>query len=613
MCGIAGWIDFKRNFPEPKRLIEAMTDSLVHRGPDAHGTWLDGHVALGHRRLAIIDLAYGAQPMHAIDRAGQKAVVSFCGEIFNFKDLRAELQRAGYAFETNSDTEVLLKGYLHWKEDVARHLNGMFAVAIWDSQRERLILIRDRLGVKPLYYFPTDGGLVFASEPKALFQHPLVKPRVTANGFRELLDMIKTPELTVYDGLFEVRPGDLVILDRSGLRKETYWRLEANEHRDDQQTTIATVRDILSDTIQRQIVSDVPICTLLSGGLDSSAVTAIAARQMADGALASYSVDFQHNVDAFTADGVRGSPDAPFARDLAAHASTRHTELLLRSDQMLDASVRGSILNAVDAPPAYWGDMWPSLYLLFRELSEHSTVALSGEAADEVFGGYQWFRNPAALKAETFPWLTAGSSRYFGGIQLLAPDFVASLDRDTYRADRYQDALREVPVLDGESEQDRRMREVSYLALTRFLQTLLDRNDRMSMAVGLEVRVPFCDHRLIEYVFNVPWHMKTFDGREKSLLREAVRPLLPDSVLNRVKTPYPATQDGAYEQGLRAELADVLDDPAAPILDLIDRAKVRALLERAPAEISQPYNRGGLEMALWMNRWIKEYNVEIAL
>ena len=161
-----------------------MTDRLAHRGPDGQGAFLDGEVALGHRRLAIIDLAYGAQPMHAIDPAGRKAVASFCGEIFNFRDLRAELQRAGYAFETNSDTEVLLKGYLHWKEDVARHLNGMFAVAIWDSQRERLILIRDRLGVKPLYYFPTDGGLVFASEPKALFQHPLVKPRVTANGLR---------------------------------------------------------------------------------------------------------------------------------------------------------------------------------------------------------------------------------------------------------------------------------------------------------------------------------------------------------------------------------------------------------------------------------------------
>ncbi|WP_070108488.1 asparagine synthase (glutamine-hydrolyzing) [Burkholderia plantarii] len=613
MCGITGWIDFKRNFPEQERLIETMTDSLVHRGPDASGTWLGEHVALGHRRLSIIDLALGAQPMHATGRDGRTAVVSFCGEIYNFKELRDELRRAGYAFETNSDTEVLVKGYLHWQEEIARHLNGMFAVGIWDGRRERLVLIRDRLGVKPLYYAPTDGGLVFASEPKALFRHPLVKPRVTRDGMRELLDMIKTPELTVYDGVFEVRPGDLVILDRTGLRKQTYWRLEARAHRDDRQTTVETVRELLADTVHRQIVSDVPICTLLSGGLDSSAVTAIAARRMGAGSLSSYSVDFQHNVDAFTVDGVRGSPDAPFARDLAAHASTRHTELLLRSDQMLADPVRDSILNAVDAPPAYWGDMWPSLYLLFRELSDHSTVALSGEAADEVFGGYQWFRNPAALKAETFPWLTAGSSRYFGGIQLLAPDFVGSLERDAYRAERYREALEEVPVLDGEAEQDRRLREVSYLALTRFLQTLLDRNDRMSMAVGVEVRVPFCDHRLVEYVFNVPWEMKTFDGRDKSLLREAARPLLPDSVLNRVKTPYPATQDGAYEQGLRAELMEVLDDASAPVHDLLDRAKVAALLERAPAEISQPYNRGGLEMVLWMNRWIKRYDVELAL
>ncbi|NMM29059.1 MAG: asparagine synthase (glutamine-hydrolyzing) [Glaciimonas sp.] len=613
MCGIAGWIDFRNTFPDRKKIVEAMTDSIAHRGPDAKGTWFDQYVALGHRRLKIIDLEHGTQPMEAIDNSGQKAVLSYNGEIYNFKELRNELRGFGYKFETNSDTEVLVNGYLHWKENIAQHLNGIFSIAIWDCQRERLLLIRDHLGVKPLYYYPTDGGIIFASEPKALFQNPLVKVRVSSTGFCELLDMLKTPELTIYDGMYEVRPGSMLIFDRNGLRKETYWRLKANVHQDDLQTTIETVRDILSDTIRGQMVSDVPICSLLSGGLDSSAVTALAAKEITQGAFSSYSVDFQHNINAFTVDGVRGSPDAPFARELAAHVGTHHTELLLSSDQMLDAEVRNNVLHAVDAPPAYWGDMWPSLYLLFRELSAHSTVALSGEAADEIFGGYQWFRNPAAIKANTFPWLTAGSSRYFGGTQLLAPDFVASLNRDAYRAERYQEALREVPVLDGESESDRQMREVSYLALTRFLPILLDRNDRMSMAVGLEVRVPFCDHRLVEYVFNVPWSMKSFDGREKSLLREAVRPLLPDGVLNRVKTPYPATQDGAYEQGLRVELAEVLEDTSAPIRDLLDHKKAHALLNRTQTEISQPYNRGSLEMALWMNRWIKKYNVELVL
>ncbi|MCJ8507154.1 asparagine synthase (glutamine-hydrolyzing) [Rhizobium lemnae] len=613
MCGIAGWIDFSGHSADHPRILKAMTDSIYRRGPDGEGAWSDSIAAIGHRRLAIIDIEHGAQPMQSVDADGCRAVISFCGEIFNWQELRAELQTFGYHFETNSDTEVILKGFLHWGQDVVEHLNGMFAIAIWEPRRQTLLLLRDRLGVKPLFYYPTSTGVVFGSEPKALFQHPLVSPRVSRNGLCEILDMTKTPEMTPYVGMFELRPGGRAVFDRNGFRKDIYWQLQATHHTDDLERTIDTVRSLLSDTVRRQLVSDVPICTLLSGGLDSSAVTALAANVLGRQQLASFSVDFRHNLSNFSADGVRGAADAPFARELATHAATRHTELLLDSDEMLDETVRRNVLHAVDAPPAYWGDMWPSLYLLFRELSKHSVVALSGEAADEVFGGYQWFRNPAAIHGKTFPWLTAGSSRYFGGVQLLSQDLLNTLDRDTYRAERFQEALSEVPVLEGESDVDRSMRRVSYLALTRFLQTLLDRNDRMSMAVGVEVRVPFCDHRLVDYVFNVPWQMKTFDGREKSLLRAATRPYLPGSIADRIKTPYPATQDRAYENGLRKELAEVLSDGNAPVRNLIDCYKAKALLASEVSETSQPYNRGSLEMALWLNRWLTEYRVELAI
>ncbi|PSU32891.1 asparagine synthase (glutamine-hydrolyzing) [Photobacterium lutimaris] len=609
MCGITGWIDFQRHFPERSQIVDRMTDSLSHRGPDARGTWYDSYAALGHRRLSIIDVEHGVQPMLAQNREGQTSVVAFNGQIFNFRELRSQLVGYGYTFETNSDTEVLLKGYLHWKERVAEHLNGMFAIAIWDVHRQQLTLIRDRLGVKPLYYYQTDTGIVFGSEPKALFENPYVNAQVSNTGFCEILDMVKTPELTPYDGMYEVRPGHILTFNRQGLKKQAYWQLSAREHHDSLDVTIATVREILSDTVKRQMISDVPICSLLSGGLDSSAITALAVEHVEKGQFPSFSVDFTHNMDNFSADGVRGAPDAPFARALAEHVGTAHTELLLNSNQMLENSVRNLVLHGVDAPPAYWGDMWPSLYLLFQGIKKHSTVALSGEAADEVFGGYQWFRNPAAISANTFPWLTAGSSRYFGGIQLLNRDFVHSLNRDEYRDKRYQEALAEVPVLAGEAEDERRLRQVSYLALTRFLPTLLDRNDRMSMAVGLEVRVPFCDHRLVDYVFNAPWSMKTYDGREKSLLRAATAPLLPDSIVHRVKTPYPATQDRSYEQGLRDELAGLMDDTSSPARDFIDSKKAKLLIDRGVSEISQPYNRGGIEMALWMNRWLEKYDV----
>lgn len=613
MCGITGWVDFQLNMLEYSETIEAMTESLSHRGPDNKGIWLEQHVALGHRRLSIIDIKHGVQPMLTKNMTGHNVVLAFNGQIYNFKELRVQLQGLGYTFNTDSDTEVLLKGYLHWKEEVVHQLNGMFAIAIWDSERQLLLLIRDRLGVKPLYYYPTDKGIIFASEPKAIFQSKVVKASVSKTGFCEFLDMVKTPELTVYDGMYEVRPGHILTFDSNGLQKEAYWTLKAKRHTDDLDTTIKTIRKILTDTVKQQMISDVPICSLLSGGLDSSVITALAAENVDEGTFPSYSVDFTHNIGAFSADGVRGAPDAPFARELATHVRTDHKEFLLNSDQMLDDSVRNKVLHAVDAPPSYWGDMWPSLYLLFNEISKHATVALSGEAADEIFGGYQWFRNPAALEANTFPWLTGGSSRYFGGIQLLEPDFLASLEREKYRADRYQEALLEVPVLEGESEVDRRMREVSYLAITRFLPTLLDRNDRMSMATGLEVRVPFCDHRLVEYMFNVPWSMKSFDGREKSVLREAARPFVPDSILNRIKTPYPATQDGHYEQGLKTELGTVLNTKDTSIKNIINIKKSRESLNREPTEISQPYNRGSIEMVLWMERWANKYSIDLAI
>ena len=613
MCGITGWIDFTSRDFNRTQIMDAMTDAHAHRGPDARGTWHSRHASLGHRRLSIIDLKGGAQPMITTAQSGHYVAISYNGEIYNFRELRAELRKIGYQFETDSDTEVLLKGYLHWGQQVAHYLTGIFAVAIWDGEREQLLLLRDHLGVKPLYYYPTDDGMVFASEPKSLFKNPFVKPRVSKTGFCEIFDMVKTPKVTPYDGMYELRPGTMLLFNRSGIRTKTYWNLEAKTHLDDYATTIETVRSILSNNVRQQLVSDVPICALLSGGLDSSAITALAAKEMGGKKLSSYSVDFKYNLDEFTADGVRGSADAPFARELATHSGTLHTELLLNSEEMLNPYTRNNVLRAVDSPPAYWGDMWPSLYLLFREISSHSKVALSGEGADEVFGGYQWFRNPAAVKSDTFPWLTAGSSRYFGGTQLFSQEFLSTLDRENYRAERYCEAINEAPVLKDESDVNARMRIISYLAITRFLQTLLDRNDRMSMANGVEVRVPFCDHRLIEYVFNIPWDMKTIDGREKTLLREAVRHFIPESVANRIKTPYPAIQDGRYEEGLRVELSEVLVDKNSPVVDLLDKKKVNNFLARSSTKVSQPYNRGSLEMALWVNRWIKQYRIEISL
>lgn len=275
--------------------------------------------------------------------------------------------------------------------------------------------------------------------------------RVDADGLREILDMVKTPERTAFAGMAEVRPGTLVRVRRPGLTRTRYWALAAAPHHDTRPATIGRVRELLEDTVARQLVADVPRCTLLSGGLDSSAVTALAARTLRPERVRSFAVDFAGALDRFEPDAVRGSRDAPYARSMARHVAADHTEVLLEAARLASPAIRDAVLRATDVPPAYWGDMWPSLYLLFQAIKEHSTVALSGEAADEIFGGYRWFRNPGAVRAATFPWLTSGSARYFGGSSLLHRGLLDKLDIPGYRQARYREAVTEVPVLPGES------------------------------------------------------------------------------------------------------------------------------------------------------------------
>ncbi|MFC7331085.1 asparagine synthase (glutamine-hydrolyzing) [Marinactinospora rubrisoli] len=614
MCGITGWVDFERDLTREGDALSAMTDTMACRGPDARGVWLSPHAAVGHRRLSIIDLAGGAQPMADAPDGAEGAVLTYSGEVYNYPELRARLTARGHHFRTDSDTEVVLRGYLEWGEDVVDRLNGMYAFAVWDARAERLLLVRDRMGIKPLFYHPTPHGVVFGSEPKALLANPLVDAVVDEDGLRELLGFVKTPERSVYRGMHEVRPGHVVRVDRDGVHRRRYWRLEAREHTDDLATTIRTVRELLEDIVERQLVSDVPRCTLLSGGLDSSALTALAAgRLRAAGAerVRSFAVDFVGYAEHFHPDPLRDTPDAPYVRELSRHVGADHTDIVLSSGDLTDQGARAAVLRGNDAPVAI-GDMYTSLYLLFRAIRERSTVALSGESADEVFGGYRQFHDPEAVNADTFPWLAVAGPRR-GGAPWLAPEVARRLDLPGYREAAYRAALAEVPHVPGVSAGERRMREICYLHLTRFVQILLDRKDRMSMANGLEVRVPFCDHRLVQYVFNTPWAMKSFDGREKSLLRAATRDLLPASIADRRKSPYPSTQDPLYDRALRKELAGVLGDPDAPVRPLLDVGRARDLLTESGDAETERRARAGVEMILGLDAWLRRYRPELRL
>lgn len=612
MCGIAGWVSFERDLRSEKTTVDAMTETMSCRGPDDQGTWISDHAALGHRRLAVIDLPGGTQPM-SIDTAEGAVAMVYSGEAYNFSELREELHGRGHRFRTDSDTEVVLRAYLEWGEALAERLNGMYAFAIWDAREQKLVMVRDRMGIKPFYYYPTRDGVLFGSEPKAILANPLAERAVDADGVRELFAFIKTPGHAVWDGMHEVPPGTVVTVGPNGTREHRYWSLQTREHADDQATSVAHVRELLDDIVARQLVSDVPRCTLLSGGLDSSAMTALAAQQLAaqDKTVRSFAVDFVGQTENFTADAMRETPDTPYVHDVARHSGTEHQDIVLDSNTLADPEVRSRVIAARDMPMGL-GDMDASLYLLFKEIRKHSTVALSGESADEVFGGYKQFFDQQAREGTTFPWLVKFDERFGDDDEILTRQAAKTLDLDTYVRDSYNQAVSDVERLDGESDFEYQMRKICYLHLTRFVRILLDRKDRASMAVGLEVRVPFCDHRLVEYAYNAPWSLKTYDGREKSLLRGATSDVLPKSVVDRVKSPYPSTQDPKYAVALQQNAKDILADRSHPVFEIVSRDWLQRAVQVDTPQFTQA-SRHGLERTLDLALWLDMYQPALKL
>jgi asparagine synthase (glutamine-hydrolysing) len=604
---MTGWVDFSRDLTRERAVIEAMTETMACRGPDAAGSWLRRDVALGHRRLAVIDLTGGAQPMVVSTPSGDVAMV-YTGEAYNFTDLRHELVAKGHSFETSSDTEVVLRGYLQWGEGLADRLNGMYAFAIWDSRERKLVMIRDRMGVKPLYFYPTRDGVLFGSEPKAIFANPRAPRAVDLDGLRELLVPARTPGRSIWQGMREVEPGTIVTVDERGIRERTYWRLESRLHTDDRDSTVARVRELLDDIVRRQLVADVAVCVLLSGGLDSSAITALSARDLST-AVRTFSVEFTGQVENFTPSDTHPTLDTPFIHEVAQHVGSAHTDIVIDHRQLSDPAIRRKVVAALDLPTG-GGEQDASLYLLFKAIREQSTVALSGEASDEIFGGYRQFHDPGVQLTDAFPWIAIGASWTDPTGYILTPALRAELDLETYLQGRYVDAVAEVERLAAEDEFTHRMRVMSYLHLTRFVRILLDRNDRMSMAVGLEVRVPFCDHRLVEYVYNTPWSMKSYDGREKSLLRGAVRDVLPESVVQRVKSRYPSTADPQYGADIQAQARALLVGGSDTLFSVVDRHALEQLT-RIAAESLPPLDRFRLERILDLSVWIDLYQPHI--
>ena len=615
MCGITGWIDWEEDLSQQGLLIDRMAATQCHRGPDAQGHWLLPRAALAHHRLEIIDPRGGGQPMR-YKMGEQTFAITYNGEIYNFRELKRELENLGHVFRTHSDTEVILHAYAEWGTACVARLNGIFAFGLWDEQRQQLLLARDHMGVKPLFYARRGSALLFSSELKALLAHPLVKAEVDAQGLAELLVFRRSPGCAIYRDVYELRPGHLAVYTREGFHINRYWSLQSAPHHDDVHATAEHIRSLLEDTVRRQLIADVPVVAMLSGGLDSSGLTALAAREFAQEGkqLHTYSIDYADSSAHFEGNALRPSLDAPWVKRVSEHAGTQHHTLTVDTPELIENLLVP--LRAHDLPTQ--GQMNASLYLLCKTMKQDAKVALSGESADEVFGGYPWFHSEAALKSPTFPWLAvlAEEMGSHGGERMnawLSPEVTGKIHPGALMARQYETTLAEVPRLPGEDALNARMRELFYLNQTYFLSMLLERKDRMSMATGFEVRVPFCDYRLVQYVWNIPWSMKQTGNIEKGILREAFAGILPDDARLRRKSAYPTSQNPSYTAALRDLVLHIVQDNNAPLQPLINVPVVRAIAEGKVPALRGEFEQMLLERLIQMNAWIEEYHVSIVL
>lgn len=613
MCGIAGFCDFHDHYTLAREkwsdILVDMRQAIAHRGSDQTGEYLDENIGLAHTRLSIRDVAGGIQPMRRTV-GGADYVIVYNGEVYNTDEIVPDLKKKGYVFETTCDTEVILYTYMEYGLECASMLNGIFAFAIWDGQKKRLVLCRDRLGIKPLFYTLQDGLLVFGSEIKALFRHPNIVPRVDEDSFREIFAVgpARTPGNGVFKGIREVQPGNLAIFSIDGFTEGSYWKLEAKPHTDSYEQTVDQVSFLVHDAIERQMISDVPVCSFLSGGLDSSIITAVASAFMETNGstLNTFSFDFTGNDRFFQSNSFQPSRDRPYVDRLLSHFPVHHT--YLECDEKTLADLLSDAVCAKDLPGMT--DIDASLMYFCSLVKEHNKVALTGECADEIFGGYPWFYREELFHADGFPWSHDISARTC----MLRDDVIKALDLGDYAHQRYEDSLKAVPQLSGESREEQRRREISYLNMRWFMQTLLDRMDRASMFYGLEARVPFADHRIVEYLYNVPWEMKYHDGVEKALLRDASVGLLPREILYRKKSPYPKTYDPAYEGILSRKFRKVLEDRSAPIHRFIDKVKAERFLS-SPKDYGKPWFgqlMAGPQMIAYMlqvNEWMEKYQL----
>lgn len=585
-----------------------MKRTLTPRGPDAEGTYFDEDAALVHRRLIVIDPEGGKQPMHSPDR---NTIIIYNGELYNTPELRTELMSRGHEFVGHSDTEVLLHAYLEWKTDAFARLNGIFAFAIWEKRERRLTLCRDRLGVKPLFFAPIRNGLTFGSTIDTVLCHPEIEPALDEDGLRTLLLLgpARPPESGVFRQIKSLLPGHFAVLTPENFTDHVYWQLEAHEHEDDLPTTIERTHTLICDAARRQLVSDVPLACFLSGGLDSSILSMLAAKDYAarSETLHTWSVDYRDNDKYFTKSIFQPNSDDSYIDQMVDFLGTHHHRVVLEPEALCAALLPATDARALPG----MADVDSSLLLFCAAVKRGgTTVCLSGECADELFGGYPWYHREEILFEDTFPWSRSVGLR----LGLLTPDAVRN--GEEFVRQHYRDTCDRAPKLSSDDKKAARMREMFVLNLDWFMATLLDRKDRMSMYSGLEVRVPFCDHRIVEYAYNMPWDFKSLEGREKGIVRRAFANELPKEIVYRKKSPYPKTFHPVYTRLCADYVRRIFEDNTSVAASLFDRNAVQKLMQR-PESLAEPWFGQLMRTPqifayiIQLDRWFRHYHVKI--
>lgn len=617
MCGFVGFTNLKKDFKYEKEidLLKKMNNTLSKRGPDEEGFYINNYICMAHKRLIVIDPKNGKQPMIEKYSFGDYAIV-YNGQIYNTKELKETLIQNGFTFNGHCDTEILLKSYIYYGNSVVKHLNGIFAFAIWNSKNKELFLARDHFGVKPLFYTILNNTLIFASELKAIFEYPGIEKVLNNQGLSELFGIgpSHTSGTTIFKNINELKPAHYAIYNESGLHIQRYWKLISKPHSDTLKQTCEKIKFLLNDSITRQLISDVPLCTFLSGGLDSSIITKFAAdyyKKENLPPLNTYSIDYVDNDKNFVKSDFQSNSDSYYINLMTKNLYTNHHSIIIDTPEL--AKYLEDAMIARDMPGM--ADIDSSLLLFCKNVKKEMTVSLTGECADEIFGGYPWFFREDSLNSGTFPWSIAISERQ----KLLNPYISNKINLREYIDYRYNESLAEVDILDSDSKETAEKRKISYLTLNWFMQTLLDRSDRMAMYNGFELRVPFCDYRLAQYVWNIPWEMKSLNGREKGLLRYICHDFLPEEIVDRKKSPYPKTHNPTYLTKVKGMLTNIMKNNNAPINYILNKNYILDILETNGKAFSRPWFgqlMTGPQLMAYLcqvNMWLEKYQPKIEI